>query len=528
MLRNGVIVILIFVSMYSVAQDWIRIYGDGKNANIWYVIETYDHGFLFDASYNKSGKTYTWLFKTNVNGDILWEKQFGTEGNSIMSLNIEQSNDNGYILCGTTTKHGSSDPYAMKLNTCGEIEWCKVIITPNNYDLGRRIKQTTEGDYVLLTAYILTNPISNTSLFKFNSSGELIWHQFYPLDSLYYNDLPKNLVIDSDGYLILTNRYYPDPGQSGGGTLRSNLIKTDTAGNELWNTVYVDSGYYYSRPWASTLNQYGHYYVSCTHTIYTSGDNPAIIKVLHNGDQSYNHDIINTGTFNLSGMGSIDILHDTNFVMFGGWNISGDISNVVIKTDTMGNLRDSSELVETTNPFIRTTMTSDNKFVSAANDAEGATWKIYAVKVNSDLEYDSIYTQPFTYDSLCPYPIVSDTVEPDCNNVYVDVEEPFKDPETTKLKVFPNPATDHLKIKMPKYLIVNNTSSTIPSTTIYHQWGSATLEVYNLFGRKILEREVIRAEREVELDVSDWQAGMHIIRLLFQNQVVSMVKFVVE
>ena len=55
----------------------------------------------------------------------------------------------------------------------------------------------------------------------------------------------------------------------------------------MWNTVYVDSSYYYSWPWASIKNQYGHYYTSCMHTIYSSGDNPVIIKVIHYGDQSH-------------------------------------------------------------------------------------------------------------------------------------------------------------------------------------------------------------------------------------------------
>ena len=513
--------------MHSVCQDWVRIYGQGQDAVARDVIEDYDKG------YNISGMTgnyrYAWLLKTDINGNILWDKKFGNIQIQVGTGNIDKTNDGGYIFCGTWTKFNTSwDAFIIKLNACAEIEWCKTLITPTNYDIGIRGKLTPEGDYILLGAYFYTDPVSNVSLFKFNSSGDLIWHQFYPMEHLFYNDQPKELIIDNDGYLILTSRYYPNPGGGGGALLRSNFIKTDTAGNELWNTVYVDSGYYISTPWVSIKNQCGHYYTSCTHTILASGDNPALIKVLHNGNQSYNHDIISTGNFNLSGMGTIDLLQDTNFVMFGSWNISGAGNNVVIKTDTLGNLRDSSDLAETTNSFISATKTFDDKFISVANDGLGATWKIYAMKVNSDLEYDSIYTQPFNYDSLCPYPIISSTVDPDCENVYVGIEEPFKSPETTKLKVFPNPATDHFTIKIPKYLVVNNTTSAIPSTTVYHKWGSATLEVYDLFGKKMLEREVIRTEKEVELDVSYWQAGMYIIRLLFHDQVVVSEKFVVE
>ncbi len=526
MLRILIFVILIFVSIYSVSQDWVRIYGEGQSALCRDVIEDYDKGY--DILGMIGNYKYAWLLKTDINGDTLWDKRFGNAQLQVGTSNVEKSDDGGYIFCGTWTKFNLSfDAFIMKLNSCAEVEWCKTLITPTNYDMGIRGKVTPEGDYILLGAYFKTEPYSNTSLFKFNSSGDLIWHQFYPLEYIYYDDQPTDLIMDDDGYLIVTRRYYPDPGSTSPAILRSNFIKTDTGGNELWNTVYVDSGYYYSRPWGSNKNQYGHYYTACTHTIYSSGDNPAIIKVLHNGDQSYNQDIINTGTFNLSGMGTIDFLHDTNIVMFGGWLISTIESNVVIKTDTFGNLRKTKELPQTSKAFTKAAKTFDNKFVSVANDMSGG-WRVFMVKVNSALEYDSIYTQPFTYDSLCPYPIVSSTVDPDCENVYVGIDEPFKNPETTKLKVYPNPAKDHITIEVPKYLIVHNTTSTIPSTTIYHQWGSAMLEVYDLFGRKVFEKQVIRADREIDLDVSDWQAGMYLLRLVFQNQPVANEKVVVE
>lgn len=226
-------------------------------------------------------------------------------------------------------------------------------------------------------------------------------------------------------------------------------------------------------------------------------------------------------------MSTIDFLYDTNFIMFGGWDISGTENNGVIKTDTLGSIVDSSDLIETTSTFNTAARTFDNKFIAAANDAVGGV-KVYAVKVNSDLEYDSIYTQPFTYDSLCPYAIVSTTVDPDCDNVYVGIEEPFQHPETTRLKVYPNPAKERITIELPKYLVVSNTTSKIPSTTVYHHWGSVTLEAYDLFGKKVFAKEVIRAEQELELDVSNWQAGMYVFRLVFQSNVVADEKVVIN
>ena len=528
MIRAIILTISVLFSLHSFSQEWIKQYGNGLNANAYYIIESYDLGYLIAAQI-QYGK-YLWIIKTDINGEILWDKKIGTgqESHSFSPMNIEQTLDNGYIISGSTTKYGSFDAFIIKLNFCAEIEWCKVFITPTNFDEGFRVKPTPEGGYVLLGGYFLTDPYSNVSLFKFNAAGDLIWHQFYPLDSLYYDDQPQDLTIDYDGYLITSDRYYPDPGQTGGGTLRTNYIKTDTAGGQIWNTVYVDNGYYYSRPWASKKNQHGQYYTACTHTIYSSGDNPAIIKVLHDGYQSYNHDIISTGTFNLSGMGTIDFLNDTNLVMFGGWMIADTESNVVVKTDTFGNLRKSKELPQSSKAFTNAAKTFDNKFISIANDATGGSWKIYAVKVNSDLEYDSIYTYPFIYDSLCPHQIISDTVDPDCDNVYVGIDEPFKDPQTTKLKAYPNPSSELITIEMPKYLVVSNTTSQIPSTTIYHQWSYVLLEIYDLFGRKMVEKEIPRPETTLEIDVSRWPAGIYLCKLTFNKQTVGSVKVVVE
>ena len=207
---------------------------DGKiihNAIAWYVIEQYDRGFVYGASLNNL--KYGWIFKTDINGNILWENRFGNGHYESSIRNIEQTSDGGFIFCGSTTKYsGANDAYIVKLNSCAEIEWCKTLITPNNYDMGLRVKPTPEGNYLLLGAYFLTNPVSNVSLFKFNSAGDLIWHQFYPFDSIYNEDQPADLLVDSDGYLVTSSRYYPNPGTTGPAVIRSYFIKTDTAGNK--------------------------------------------------------------------------------------------------------------------------------------------------------------------------------------------------------------------------------------------------------------------------------------------------------
>jgi len=175
-------------------------------------------------------------------------------------------------------------------------------------------------------------------------------------------------------------------------------------------------------------------------------------------------------------------------------------------------------------------VTQDNKLflISSIFEVEEWKWKVYAFKITSDLEYDSIYTRPLTYDSLCPHPIVSDTITLDDCVVIVDIEEPVRHPETTKLKLYPNPAQDQITIEMPRYLVRKSSGQGITATTIYHQWKEVRLEVFDLFGKLMSCGSVPQQKKSVSIDVSSWPSGIYVARIVFMNEVIATEKFVVE
>jgi len=43
-------------------------------------------------------------------------------------------------------------------------------------------------------------------------------------------------------------------------------------------------------------------------------------------------------------------------------------------------------------------------------------------------------------------------------------------------------------------------------TTVYYQWHLVLLEIYDLFGRRMYSREILKAEKTIEIYVSDRQA----------------------
>ena len=173
------------------------------------------------------------------------------------------------------------------------------------------------------------------------------------------------------------------------------------------------------------------------------------------------------------------------------------------------------------------TKTFDNKILLIGNSYISGSSRMTLYKVNSDLEYDSIYYRHFTYDSLCPHQIVSDTINPNCG-VLVGVDEPLKNPETGALKVFPNPAKQEITVELPKYIVVKSGQTGFGLTTVYHHWKSTTLEVYDLSGKKIFDKEIVRAESTLEINVSGWQPGLYYFRLVYNKQTVAGAKVVVE
>ena len=282
---------LLFISRVS-SQPWITTYGPDLGAK--WVIEDYDKGFIvLGTSINNR---YGRIIKTDINGNVLWNKKLGNGNYLLAVMNIELTADHGLVIGGTMSKYNNQqDAFILKLNTCGELVWCSDVYTPNiPDDMGFKVKPTLDKGYLLLGLFNSTNPNLRTNLFKFDSTGNMQWHQAYLPDSAAFGDDASDILVDSSGYLITATCYYPDPGQHGGWE-RFYLIKTDSEGNKQWSNIYGKNSYYHGFPGTSLTNHYGNYYSLGLHDIPGSSyTNPSIIKVLKNGASSYNHDIVDS------------------------------------------------------------------------------------------------------------------------------------------------------------------------------------------------------------------------------------------
>jgi len=487
------LIVCLLITSFPKAQNWPKVYGDNFNGTISKIEETYDHGFILSAyTYTSSGWPLNdWIIKIDINGNVLWNKQFG---NGVYSNGITDSkitSDKGIILAASTSKYsGNYDPTFIKLNVCGEIEWCKVFQSPDqNYGTG--ILQITDGSYIgMLEYYGEGETYARISLVKMDQSGEPLWIQrLAQEDSLINNEDCSHLYLTTDNNFLVSGWAY-HPGSY------PFWIMTDTIGEQIWDlfgdnflgeahqVIEKDSGIFYS-------------------TSYAIGDNgiqsPILFKFNKLGDL--------IGEYNLMGdtivMGScnpIASLDDSTLIIGVGWKkdyypIDDGFAEVFV-TDTLGTLINRRQFFDDEYSSLdNIIVSSDNKILATGNFVVDGDLDIYLWKMNKDLEDDTLYTQTLIYDSLCPYEIQSDTVDLDCG-VFVNIHElPTKEEYESSIKISPNPAREWIALTLP---------DNVPQ-------GNIDLVIYNIFGQEEINWKGNIATRIICLDISTLSSGLYFV-----------------
>jgi hypothetical protein len=537
--RYKVILLLILFQFadYLVGQNWPKVYITNDGNYPFSVIEHYDKGYLVGGWFVSSDgfPINGLLMKTNLNGDMLWRKRFGMNNDGTGILDINKTFDGGIILAGHTGKYDSwGDPLVVKLNFCCELEWCRIYTIGNNRaDVASAIEQIP-GGYIVYVFYgydLWSN--NKIHLYRLDSDGDLVWQQLYgQSDSLILGADGEDMRVTPDyNYLISGICYYPDSGSTNPKYLRPIHIMADSTGSVVWERPWsvINGVSFRGEAYRSILDNQNNIY-SCGRHIESSatppGDRPTMLKTDASGNEISYHDLVPDswgGNFF-----NINWFQDSTIEIDGGWSMTPSLDGpvAVFRIDRNGNILDSATIVNSIYGFSDAVVDHDNKVFLVKGEYIGNQFRTYAWKLNSDLEYDTLYTHPFVYDSLCPHPIASDTIPLDCEVVGLD--EPFNNPETGRLKVYPNPATDILHIEIPEKLKTETSTPAFNITTVYHQWKSATVEVFDLFGRRVFSKEITQSDKELCIDVSSWHAGMYVVRLVYLGRTAGSEKIIVQ
>jgi hypothetical protein len=129
---------------------WTKAYG-GSDWDICYSVQqTSDGGYIATgSSASFSGEHDVWLIKTDTNGDTLWTKIFGGSEED-QGRSVKQTSDNGYIIAGFTESFGnaSREGWLIRTDVNGDSLWSR-IYGSENWDQFRSVAVTPEGNYII-------------------------------------------------------------------------------------------------------------------------------------------------------------------------------------------------------------------------------------------------------------------------------------------------------------------------------------------------------------------------------------------
>jgi hypothetical protein len=220
---------------------FIKIIGDEAHGEEgFHVQQTTDGGYIIVGDINYD----IWLVKTDSVGNIVWDKTFGgTDGDH--GRCVQQTTDGGYIITGFTESYGAGefDVWLIKTDSVGNKIWDKMFGGGDD-EFAYNVQQASDGGYIIVgstRSFGYGNGYSDFWLIKTDNAGNKMWDKTFGGED---SDYGRCVQQTSDGGYIIT------------GTTSSFdaigydvwLIKTDSNGDKVWDRLFgrehSDSGNY--------------------------------------------------------------------------------------------------------------------------------------------------------------------------------------------------------------------------------------------------------------------------------------------
>ena len=531
MKRTALILIFLFCIYSASSQTWERIYGIQNSPEAFQNFsESYDHGFYILGIKFFYPDTKGFVIKTDINGVPLYQVTLGIINEQMgIPVHITTANDGGAIICGEQDNFSPlGDISVIKLTACGDLEWCKIWRTDNLTDWGKEIHQLDDGGYIMMVQRN-EEDTSHVWLYRMDMNGNPLWQHSYANYSQYpiiSNVMDDFYLTSQDKYLLTGACWWCDSTEWC--NLKAMTIQVDSSNSEDWVSAFnTEDPNFFSSSNSATQKESGNYYIGAANPI----EGPVwveyppmllVMDTLGNFLRDTLPQIPDIGSYYASGW-----LKDLLFLPDGRLYSSSDMVND--PDDYIGHfsLHELDSLGGWHNTFLRigahsyrskTMLTSDGKIL--AGSVVGATAQqqdLILMKLNTSLQYDSIYTVPHVYDYLCPDTIVSKTIDLDCD-IIVDVKDiPTREEYYSSIKLIPitpapNPARNEVTFMM--------------KNTEHHR--DIRVVCYDIFGREMATVPVNAGTDEAEMNVSSWTSGMYVAVVYAGNKRVGSARFIVQ
>jgi len=198
---------------------------------------------------NYIGYVDYWVVKTDLLGNIQWEKCYGGTSPD-KAYSVKETNDNGFIIAGRTQSndiqvsgnHGDDDSWIVKVDSLGNIEWQKCL-GGSDQDWANDICLADNGYYVLNYSESNDGDVTGNHgnhdywIVKLDLAGNIVWQKSLGGSHL---DQGNSIIATSDGGCAAIGRTFSNDGDVSNNTGDSDywFVKLDSLGNLEWERCY--------------------------------------------------------------------------------------------------------------------------------------------------------------------------------------------------------------------------------------------------------------------------------------------------
>ncbi len=221
---------------------WEKRFGGNGDEQAWSIsIDSNAYFVVGGTNSFGAGLTDLWAIKLDLNGNIIWQKTYGSSGDDAPpgSYNeyvakglIDQNGD--YLISGISdgVGHGATDMYLVKLNPLnGSIIW-QYAYGDTDEESSWSFVESPTGGYYLPGNTVNPNTYEGDLWVVFvDTSGAIQWQKTFGINSKW--DEALNATVLPDGSIVLAS--YLE--QSSSDWIAS-AIKVDLSGNFLWANQY--------------------------------------------------------------------------------------------------------------------------------------------------------------------------------------------------------------------------------------------------------------------------------------------------
>lgn len=340
-----------------------------------------------------------------------WHQGHGTDRGDHVHYGL-QTSDGGYIMAGQTSEsRRNNDMLVVKTDEKGELQWQKIIGTPQRRDFAPFVMEVQDG--FVVAGALDVDGVQQRALVKLDAAGNIVWQKTYAHAE---SGSLRGAAVTGDGGFVATG-YVGSP-ERGYGFIhdggQGSLLKTDAEGNLQWEKTLA--------PIVHGMRVYevaGGYAVSGVST--RAGCNFGLVKTDDRGNILWHK---NYGDDVQEDIFDSDATTDGGFILAGHKLILGEVqdnSDVfdfwLVKVDGEGNMqwnktfgqprgydprhiRDECYGVKQTpdGGYVMIGGSGDEDSYSASGHPGGSSdiWKSYVVKTDAqgNLQWQAVYGDP--------------------------------------------------------------------------------------------------------------------------------------